>query len=188
GSLPAPVQILENRTVGPSLGRDSINQGQLAILLAGLFVAGAMLIYYRLSGLVANIALAFNLLFLLAMLSFFKATLTLPGLAGVALTLGMAVDANILIYERIREELRHGKTPRAALEAGYAKAFITIVDCNLTHLLAGVVLFQFGTGPVKGFAVTLCLGILSTLLSAIFTSRVIFDFFIERRNVSRLSV
>jgi preprotein translocase subunit SecD len=188
GSLPAPVKILENRTVGPSLGRDSIQKGMLAILLAGVFVAGAMMVYYRLSGVVANIALGFNLIFLLALLSFFKATLTLPGLAGIALTLGMAVDANILIYERIREELRLGKTAKAALDAGYAKAFLTIIDCNLTHLLAGLILFQFGTGPVKGFAVTLCLGILSTLFSAIFVSRLIFDYFLEGRSVTRLSV
>jgi preprotein translocase subunit SecD len=147
-----------------------------------------MMVYYRLSGVVANIALGFNLIFLLALLSFFKATLTLPGLAGIALTLGMAVDANILIYERIREELRLGKTAKAALDAGYAKAFLTIIDCNLTHLLAGLILFQFGTGPVKGFAVTLCLGILSTLFSAIFVSRLIFDYFLEGRSVTRLSV
>lgn len=188
GSLPAPVQILENRTVGPSLGSDSIRQGIIAILLAALFVSAGMIIYYRLSGLISIIALGMNLTLILALLTFFKATLTLPGLAGIALTLGMAVDANVLIYERVREELRLGKTPKAALDAGFAKAFWTIMDSNLTTLLAGLVLFQFGTGPVKGFAVTLSIGILTTLFTALFVSRVVFDFFLERRPIKRLSV
>jgi len=188
GSLLAPVQVLEDRTVGASLGADSIEQGIMAALLAAVFVIVAMMIYYRLSGLAANVALAFNLLFLLAILSLFKATLTLPGIAGIALTLGMAVDANVLIYERIREELRLGKGAKASLEAGFAKAFITIVDANLTTLISGMVLLQFGTGPVKGFAVTLCIGILTTLFTAIFVTRLIFDFFMDRRPVNRLSV
>ena len=188
GSLLAPVKVLEDRTVGASLGADSIHQGIMAALLAAVFVIVAMMIYYRLSGLAANVALAFNLLFLLAVLSLFKATLTLPGIAGIALTLGMAVDANVLIYERIREELRLGKGAKAALDAGFAKAFITIVDANVTTLISGLVLLQFGTGPVKGFAVTLCIGILTTLFTAIFVTRLLFDFFMDRRPINRLSV
>jgi preprotein translocase subunit SecD len=188
GSLPAPVKILENRTVGPSLGRDSIHQGIIAVLLASMFVVVAMVIYYKWAGMVANVALGMNLLFILAILSLFKATLTLPGIAGIALTLGMAVDANVLINERIREELRLGKTARAGLEAGYAKAFWTVMDSNLTTLLAGLILFQFGTGPVKGFAVTLSAGILTTLFTALFITRLIYHFFLERRTVKRLSI
>ncbi len=188
GSLPAPVQILENRTVGPSLGRDSIHQGIIAVLIAGILVVTAMMIYYKLSGVVANFALGLNLLFVLAILSLFGATLTLPGIAGIALTLGMAVDANVLINERIREELRLGKTARNALDAGYAKAFVTIIDSNLTTLLAGVILFQFGTGPVKGFAVTLSVGILTTLFTAVFVTRVVFDYFLDKRPIKRLSI
>lgn len=188
GSLPAPVKVLENRTVGASLGTDSIKQGKLAVILAVIFVSAGMVLYYRLSGLVSIVALSLNLLFMLCALIFFKATLTLPGIAGIALTLGMAVDANILIYERIREELRLGKTAKAALEAGYEKAFWTIMDSNLTTLLSGLILFQFGTGPVKGFAVTLSVGILTTLFTAMFCSRLIFDLFMENRAVKRMSV
>lgn len=188
GSLPAPVNILENRTVGPSLGRDSIEQGRLAVILAVALVVVAMILYYRIAGVVATIALGLNLVFMMACLSLFKATLTLPGIAGIALTLGMAVDANVLINERIREELRLGKTARAALEAGYEKAFWTIMDSNLTTLLAGLILFQFGTGPVKGFAVTLSIGILTTLFTAMFTTRLIYDAYMARRHVERLSV
>ncbi|MEJ2698710.1 MAG: protein translocase subunit SecD, partial [Desulfuromonadales bacterium] len=188
GSLPAPVKILENRTVGPSLGRDSIHQGIIAVLLASIFVVIAMVIYYKWAGVVANVALGMNFLFILAILSLFKATLTLPGIAGIALTLGMAVDANVLINERIREELRLGKTARASLEAGYAKAFWTVMDSNLTTLLSGLILFQFGTGPVKGFAVTLSAGILTTLFTALFITRLIYHFFLERRTIQRLSI
>ncbi len=188
GSLPAPVNILENRTVGPSLGQDSINQGMLSILIGGFLVVLAMLIYYRLSGLVANVVLILNLIFIMAMLSILGATLTLPGIAGIVLTVGMAVDANVLIFERIREELRLGRTVKAAIEAGYAKAFMTIIDANITTLIAALVLFQFGTGPVKGFAVTLSVGILASLFTAIFVSRLIFDLFLSRRTVDRLSI
>ncbi len=188
GSLPAPVQILENRTVGPSLGKDSIDQGMLAVILAVVLVVVATVIYYRMAGIVATAALGLNLLFMLALLSLFKATLTLPGIAGIALTLGMAVDANVLINERIREEMRLGKTARAALEAGYEKAFWTIMDSNLTTLLAGLILFQFGTGPVRGFAVTLSIGIVTTLFTAMFTTRLIYDAFMSRRHVERLSI
>jgi preprotein translocase subunit SecD len=188
GSLPAPVKILENRTVGPSLGRDSIEQGALSALVGAILVILAMALYYRWSGLVANMALVLNLFFILAMLSLFKATLTMPGIAGIVLTLGMAVDANVLIFERIREELRIGKPARTALDAGFAKAFVTIIDANVTTLLAALILFQFGTGPVKGFAVTLSVGIIASLFTAIFVSRVIFDYFLDRRQVKRLSI
>ncbi|MDX9709061.1 MAG: protein translocase subunit SecD [Trichloromonas sp.] len=188
GSLPAPVKILENRTVGPSLGRDSINQGIVSVVVGGLLVVLAMAIYYRLSGLVANLVLILNVVFIMAMLSMFKATLTLPGIAGIVLTIGMAVDANVLIFERIREELRLGKTVRNALDAGYEKAFLTIIDANLTTLIAALVLFQFGTGPVKGFAVTLSVGIISSLFTAIYVSRLIFDLFLGNRPVKRLSI
>jgi preprotein translocase subunit SecD len=188
GSLPAPVNILENRTVGPSLGQDSIDRGIKSILVGGLLVIIAMVVYYQLSGVVAVVALLLNLLFISAMLSLFGATLTLPGLAGIVLTVGMAVDANVLIFERIREELRLGKAPKLALEAGYGKAFLTIIDANLTTLLAALVLFQFGTGPVKGFAVTLSIGIVASLFTAIFVSRVIFDFYLRGRDVKRLSI
>lgn len=188
GSLPAPVKILENRTVGPSLGQDSIDKGIKSILVGGLLVVIAMIIYYQMSGVIAVTALLLNLLFISAMLSMFGATLTLPGLAGIVLTVGMAVDANVLIFERVREELRLGKAPKLAVEAGYAKAFMTIIDANMTTLLAALVLFQFGTGPVRGFAVTLSIGIIASLFTAIFVSRVIFDTFLQGRGVKRLSI
>ena len=188
GSLPAPVNILEDRTVGPSLGLDSINRGMLSVAVGGILVILAMVLYYKLAGVVANVALILNVVFIMAILSMFQATLTLPGIAGIVLTVGMAVDANVLIFERIREELRLGKTARAALEAGYSKAFLTIIDANITTLIAALVLFQFGTGPVKGFAVTLSIGIMASLFTAIFVSRVIFDFFLVRFQAKRLSI
>jgi preprotein translocase subunit SecD len=188
GSLPAPVKIMENRTVGPSLGQDSINQGIMSILIGSILVILAMLIYYRLSGMVANVVLILNIVFIMAMLSIFGATLTLPGLAGIVLTVGMAVDANVLIFERIREELRLGRTARAALEAGFEKAKLTIIDANITTLIAALVLFQFGTGPVKGFAVTLSIGILSSLFTAVVVSRLIFDYYLSRSKTTRLSI
>jgi preprotein translocase subunit SecD len=160
----------------------------MSVVIGGILVILAMAIYYRKAGLIANFVLILNLVFIMAMLSLFKATLTLPGIAGIVLTVGMAVDANVLIFERIREEVRLGKTARAALDAGYAKALSTIIDANITTLIAALVLFQFGTGPVKGFAVTLSIGIVATLFSALFVSRVIFDFFLERRQVKRLSI
>ncbi|KIH76615.1 preprotein translocase subunit SecD [Geoalkalibacter ferrihydriticus] len=188
GSLPAPVQIMENRTVGPSLGRDSIQQGIVSITVGGALVVVAIAVYYGLSGLVAILALVLNLVFIMAMLTLFKASLTLPGIAGIVLTVGMAVDANVLIFERIREELRIGKTARAALEAGYAKAFSTIIDANITTLVAALVLFQFGTGPVKGFAVTLSVGIIASLFTAIFVTRTVFDYFLTSGRAKRLSI
>lgn len=188
GALPAPVTILENRTVGPSLGQDSIRQGMRATLIAGLLVVAFMAIYYGVSGLVADVALFFNLIIIMGALSYLGATLTLPGIAGIALTIGMAVDANILIFERIREELRLGKTVRAAVDGGFARAFVVILDANLTTLLAGVILFQFGSGPVKGFAVTLSLGILGTLFTGLFVSRALFDVILVKPRVQKLSI
>jgi preprotein translocase subunit SecD len=188
GSLPAPVTILEDRTVGPSLGQDSIDQGIKSVLIGAFLVVLMIVIYYRGSGLIANTALILNLFFIMALMSMFKATLTLPGLAGIVLTVGMAVDANVLIFERIREELRNGKSARIAIDAGFSKAFITIVDANVTTLIAALVLFQFGTGPVKGFAVTLSVGIIASMFTAIFVSRLIFDLFLAGRQVKKLSI
>ena len=188
GALPATITVLEERTVGPSLGADSIQRGFIAMAVGLALIVLFMVIYYGASGLVANTALILNFIIILAILGAFQATLTLPGIAGIALTLGMAVDANVLINERIREELRLGKTPRAALEGGYDKAFMTIMDAQLTTLIAGLVLFQFGTGPVKGFAVTLCVGILTSLFTSIFVTHAIFDFVLSRVRIKRLSV
>ena len=188
GALPAPVVILENRTVGPSLGKDSIEQGVRSILLGGLLVIIFIAIYYKLSGLVAVTALMLNLVLLLGALAYFGAALTLPGIAGMLLTVGMAIDANVLIFERIREEVRVGKTVRAAIDAGYAKALSTIVDANITTFIAAVVLFQFGTGPIKGFAITLCIGIAASMFTAVFVSRAIFDSFMSRKKVANLSI
>ena len=182
GALPAPVKIIEERTVGPSLGKDSIEKGFRSMLIGGVVVILFMIIYYSLSGIIADIALLLNILFIMAGLAFFGATLTLPGIAGIILTIGMSVDANVLIFERIREELRLGKTPRAAIEGGYSKALVTILDAQVTTLIAALVLFQFGTGPVRGFAVTLSIGIIASLFTAIFLTRIIFDFlYIQRR-------
>ncbi|MBI3090901.1 MAG: protein translocase subunit SecD [Candidatus Tectomicrobia bacterium] len=188
GSLPAPVTILENRTVGPSLGRDSIERGIRSTIIGGLLVVLFMLVYYRLAGLLANLALVLNLLLLLGAMAQLGATLTLPGIAGIILTVGMAVDANVLIFERIREELREAKTVRAAIDMGYSRAFLTIMDANVTTLIAAVVLFQFGTGPVKGFAVTLSIGIVASMFTAIFVTRTIFDFILWRWRIERLSI
>jgi len=188
GALPAPVVILENRTVGPSLGKDSIEQGVQSILLGGLLVIIFIPIYYKLSGVVAVTALMLNLVLLLGALAYFGAALTLPGIAGMLLTVGMAIDANVLIFERIREEIRVGKTVRAAIDAGYAKALSTIVDANITTFIAAVVLFQFGTGPIKGFAITLCIGIAASMFTAVFVSRAIFDSFMSRKKIANLSI
>jgi preprotein translocase subunit SecD len=188
GALPATILILEERTVGPSLGADSIRKGFMATLVGGALVVLFMTLYYGASGLVADLALFLNMIIILGIMSLFQATLTLPGIAGIALTIGMAVDANVLVFERVREELRLGKTPRAAIEGGYSKAFLTIMDANVTTLIAGVVLFQFGTGPVKGFAVTLSVGILTSLFTAIFVSHTIFDIVTSRFRIKKLSV
>jgi preprotein translocase subunit SecD len=188
GSLPAPVQILEERTVGPSLGQDSINKGIKSIIIGGILVVLFMIIYYGLSGSVADVALIMNLIIIMGALTILKATLTLPGIAGLVLTVGMAVDANVLIFERIREELRLGKTPMAAIDAGYSKAFLTIMDSNVTTLIAALVLLQFGTGPIKGFAVTLSIGIVASMFTAIVVTRFIFDYFLHKVKVKRLSI
>jgi preprotein translocase subunit SecD len=190
GALPAPVAIVENRTVGPSLGSDSIAQGVRATILGGALIMLFMLVYYRLSGLIANIALALNLLILLAIMAIpgLGATLTLPGIAGIILTLGMAVDANVLIFERIREELRVGKSVRAAVDAGFERAFSAILDGNVTSLIAAIVLFQFGSGPIKGFAVTLSIGLIASMFTAVFMSRVIYETIFSLRRVTRLSI
>jgi preprotein translocase subunit SecD len=190
GSLPAPVKILENRSVGPSLGSDSIKSGRDAILIGIILIAVGMVVYYKWSGVVADIALILNPLLLFAVMCSpgLRATLTLPGLAGVALTMGMAIDANILIFERVREELRMGKSARAAMETGYDKAFLTIIDTHLTNIIAALPLIQFGTGPVKGFAVTLCIGLVISLFTAFFVTRTIFDYTFLVRRVNRVSI
>jgi preprotein translocase subunit SecD len=188
GALPAPVVILENRTVGPSLGKDSIDKGISSIILGGILVLVFIVIYYRLSGMVAVTALFLNIVILVGALAYFGAALTLPGIAGIILTVGMAIDANVLVFERIREEIRLGKTVRAAIDAGFAKAFRTIVDANITTFIAAVVLFQFGTGPIKGFAITLCIGIAASMFTAVFVSHAIFDSAMSRKKITRLSI
>jgi preprotein translocase subunit SecD len=188
GALPAPVEIVEERTVGPSLGQDSINQGFRSFMVGGALVIVFMIAYYKRAGLVAVVAVVFNVLFMMAMLAGFQAVLTLPGIAGIVLTIGMAVDANVLINERIREELRAGRAPRSAIEAGYEHALPAILDSNVTTFLSGVILFQFGTGPVKGFAVTLCIGIITTVLTAVYLTRVYYDYRLMSRKLERVSV
>ena len=188
GALPAPVKIIEQRTVGPSLGQDSIHQGIISTLVSAALVALFMIFYYRLSGVVADVALTLNIVLTMGTLALFRATLTLPGIAGLVLSVGMAVDANILIHERMKEELRWGKTVRAAIDQGYHRAFSAIIDSNLTTLIAGVLLYQFGTGPVKGFAVTLCIGILANIFTAVYITRWMFDFLTLRLNMKKLSI
>jgi preprotein translocase subunit SecD len=188
GSLPAPVKVLQKWTVSPTLGADSIRKGLSSILFGFVLVIVFMVIYFRFSGLVANVALIMNLLIIMAALALFQAVLTLPGIAGIVLTIGMAVDANVLIFERIREELRTGKTVRAAIDAGYGKALLTIIDANVTTLIAALVLFQFGTGQVKGFAVTLSIGVITSMFTAIFVTRTIFEAYMENRKVEELSI
>jgi len=188
GALPAPVRILEERTVGPSLGADSIRKGIRASIYGGIIVLVFMLVYYSFAGSVASIALILNLILLLAFLSGFRATLTLPGIAGVILTVGIAVDANVLIFERIREELRVGKTIRTAIETGYSRAFRTILDANLTTLFTALILYWFGTGPIKGFAVTLSIGIAVSFFTAIVFTRLIFDILTTRFHLKTLRI
>jgi preprotein translocase subunit SecD len=188
GALPAPVKILQNLTVGPSLGRDSIEKGIRATILAGIFVAVFMMVYYRLSGIIADMALILNLVVLIGALAALNATLTLPGIAGIILTIGMGVDSNVLIFERIREELRLGKPLRLAVDEGYNKALVAIVDSHVTTLITALVLFLFGTGPIKGFAVTLSLGILINLFTALVGTKVVFDFINTRWKPKRLSI
>lgn len=188
GALPAPVKIIEERTVGPSLGEDSIRRGIQATILGGLLVFTFMFFYYRLSGLIADVALLLNFVLLLGAMSYLRATLTMPGIAGIVLTLGMAVDANVLIFERIREELRQGKTVRVAIDLGYQRAFPAILDGNLTTLIAAAFLFQFGTGPVKGFAVTLTLGLIVSMFTALVATKTTYDFILTGRTVKHLSI
>ncbi|MDP6625517.1 MAG: protein translocase subunit SecD, partial [Nitrospinota bacterium] len=188
GTLPAPVIILEERDVGPSLGKDSIEKGIKSILIGGLFVIVFVAFYYKLSGTVADFAILLTLIILSGALAYFGAALTLPGIAGIILTVGMAVDANVLIFERIREELRIGKTLRAAVDVGFSRAFKTILDANVTTVIAAIVLFQFGTGPIKGFAVTLSIGVMASMFSSVFVTRVIFDTTLSLRKVKKLSI
>jgi len=188
GSLPAPVEIIEERTVGPTLGADSIRKGIMSMLIGGLLIILFMAVYYRGAGLIADLALIINIVLIGGGLAAFQATLTLPGIAGIILTIGMAVDANVIIFERIREELKSGKTALAALHAGFDRATLTILDANVTTMIAALVLFQFGTGPIKGFAVTLCLGILASLFTALILSKNIFDFILKNRQSSKLSI
>lgn len=190
GSLPAAVKILENRTVGPSLGDDSIRLGRNAILLSLFLISICMALYYKWSGVVADVALSLNLLLIMAVMVSpgLRATLTLPGLAGMALTIGMAIDANVLIFERVKEELRGGKSPKAALDNGYDMAFKTILDTHVTNILTALPLIQFGTGPIKGFAVTLCIGLLISLFTAYFITRTIFDYAFQVKRIKSLSI
>ena len=178
----------EERTVGPSLGKDSIKQGVLSFAVGGSLVMVFMIVYYRWAGVLADLAVIFNVLYLLAALAAFEATLTLPGIAGIVLTIGMAVDANVLINERMREELRLGKSTRAVVEASYERALPAILDSNITTFLSGLILFQFGSGPVKGFAVTLCIGIVSSVFTAIVCTRVVYDYLLAQRRLATLSV
>ncbi len=188
GALPARLESIEERTVGPSLGQDSIQKGSFSAIMGLLLVVLFMIIYYNMSGAIADIALILNIGFILAVLAAFHATLTLPGVAGMALTLGMAVDANVLIYERIREELRNGKTIRTAIDTGYKRAFITIFDSNFTTIITALVLYQFGTSSIRGFAVTLTIGLIANIFTSVFVTRAVFDFITSRWDIKKLSI
>lgn len=188
GALPAPVKLIQNVTVGPTLGKDSIEAGKMAVIIASIFVSLFMITYYRLSGLIADLALILNILLLIGALAALNATLTLPGIAGIALAVGMAVDSNVLMFERIREELRLGKTPKAAIETGYKKAFWTIFDSHVTTLLTAAVLFHFGSGPIKGFAVTLSLGVAINLFTALVGTKTVFDLIYMGKERKSLSI
>lgn len=188
GALVAPIRIIEERTIGPSLGQDNISKGTLSVIIGMVLVIVFMAIWYKGFGLVANIALSFNLVLIVAILSLLQATLTLPGIAGIVLTVGMAVDANVLIFERIREELRVGNSPQASIHAGYEKALSTIADANITTLIAAIVLFVFGTGAIKGFAITLSIGILTSMFTAIMGTRAIINLFVSGKTIKTLSI
>ena len=188
GALPAPVNIMEERIVGPSLGADSISQGTKAVVTGLLCVLVFMLFYYRIAGTFADFALVWNILLVLAVLASLQATLTLPGIAGLILTVGMSIDANVIIFERIREELRKGKTPKAAIDSGYDRALTTIIDANVTTLIASLVLYQFGTGPIKGFATVLFWGILISMFTAVFITRTIFSTYVSKKTLTKLSI
>ncbi len=188
GALPAPVKVIEERVVGPTVGEDSIKDGLRSSMIGFLLVIAFMVIYYRASGVIAIIALALNLIVMLATMSYLRSTLTLPGMAGIILSLAMAVDANVLIFERIREELRLGKTIKNAIHVGYDRAWTAILDSHVTSLISSAFLFQFGTGPIKGFAVTLCIGLVLSLFTATVVTRMIFDYFLEHNEVEELSI
>jgi preprotein translocase subunit SecD len=188
GALPAPVKIIEERIVGPSLGADSVKRGTYSVLLGLALILVFLPVYYKLSGIIADFALIWNILLVLAVLASLGATLTLPGIAALILTVGMSVDANVIIFERIREESRKGKTPRTAIDSGYARALTTIIDANVTTLVAALVLYQFGTGPIKGFATVLFWGIMISMFTAIFVTRTIFNSFTERKSLEKLSI
>lgn len=188
GALPAPVRTLQNVTVGPSLGRDSIEAGKMAGFIGTALVVIFMIFYYRLSGIIADFALLLNIVLLLGAMASLNATLTMPGIAGIILAIGMAVDSNVLMFERMREEIRAGKTPRAAVDSGYHKAFWTIFDSHVTTLITAAVLFQFGTGPIKGFAVTLSLGVAINLFTALIGTKTVFDIIQSKKEVKRLSI
>jgi len=188
GELPAPVEIIEERTVGPSLGSDSVQSGRKAMMFGLIAVMVFMIIYYKGAGILATMALILNLIMVIAVLAGLNATLTLPGIAGLILTIGMAVDANVIVFERIREELDLGKTVRAAIDSGYERAFITILDANVTTLIAAFVLAWIGSGPIKGFAVTLSTGIICSMFTAIFVTRTVFMFFSDRKPLKSLSI
>jgi preprotein translocase subunit SecD len=188
GALPAPVRIIEERTVGPSLGLDSILSGSRSALYGMILVAIFMLIYYKFSGALANMALALNIIFIMAVMAYFNATLTLPGIAGIILTIGIAVDANVLIFERIREELQKGKTTKSAIDQGYGNALSAILDANVTTFIASVVLYTFGSGPIKGFALTLMIGIVASMFTAIVVTRVVFDYAVSKWSIKKLSI
>ena len=188
GALAAPIYIIEERTVGPSLGQDNIDQGFDSVVIGFILVLIFMAIYYKIFGLIADVALGLNLVLIVAMLSLLQATLTLPGIAGIVLTVGMAVDANVLIFERIREEVRNGNSPQASIHAGYEKAFSTIADANITTLIAALMLFSFGTGPIQGFAVTLSLGIICSMFTAIMVTRGLVNLLFGGKNLKKLII
>jgi len=188
GSLPAPVKIIEERSVGPSLGSDSIQEGVKAGLIGTGLVVAFMLFYYHLSGIIAIVAMVLNIFYLVAWMAGIGATLTLPGIAGIVLTIGMSVDANVLIFERIREELRAKKSVRQAVELGYSRAFRTILDAHVTTIISALFLFQFGTGPIKGFALTLVIGLIANMFTAVLFTRMVFDFMLGRGKVERISI
>ena len=188
GNLPAPVEIIEERTVGPSLGADSVNAGIMAALIGMAAVILFMMIYYGLSGLIADIAVVLNVAFILAIMTWLGGTLTVPGIAGMILTIGMAVDANVIIFERIRENLALGKTVRSAVDGGFSRAMVTILDANITTLITALVLYQFGTGPIKGFAVTLSIGIVGSMFASIIFAKAIFDGMITNVKRNKLSI
>jgi protein-export membrane protein SecD len=188
GALPAPIEILENRTVGPSLGKDSIEKGLNAMMIGVLIVIIFMILYYRMSGFVADIAVLVNVIFTIACLGLLNGTLTLPGLAGILVSVGMGVDANIIIFERIREELKLGKTVKAAVEMGYERAHLAILDSNLTTIIVGIILFEFGSGPIKGFALTLIFGLIANYFTAIWFTRLFYEWLIQKFQPKTLSI